>query len=497
MKSVFVCHSSKDKWLVRRIAKEVGRFGVRVWLALALLLLVALVLIAVNVFPQESGRPQQPADRAEAGREGDDKMKYEKVPFEMAPGLFDHSKRSTLGLTRVQGAETFTIFAPNDNHADRTCMHLPFCPKYNHGVRIESFGGGLIAFWRARSAGENSPDGMNVYSVSKDNGETWSPPKLKGRIGHAQPGQNVRNPGEEPRPRQEVPAASAASGWVPPAWHSKGQPYVLYEPRYYGKGSFWAGPGPRRTEYTSSTDGVHWAAWQFLRDNKGNFIDGYVFAPTRLSDGRLIVVDGRMTDGGAVVSAPFYTDDPAGIKGWTRAERKNLPPAEQVIGREIEASSFRRADGGLVTVFRDQMGAGYILASMSMDRGESWTPVVGTNMFDLETNQTAGNLPDGTAFIVNHPTTRTWCYPGSGQPGHGAREMLVITLSRDGRLFDRSYLIRGIDDLQPQRYEGSCKDPGYSYPTATVIGDYMYVAYAANKEDAQVTRIPLKSLTLK
>lgn len=326
MTSVSIYHSSKGKSLVRRIAKKVGRFGVRTWLGVALFLLVALVLITGNVFSQESGRPQHPAGRAEAGCEGDDNVKYEEVPFEMVPGLFDHSKRSTLGLPSVQDAETFTIFAPTDNKADCTCMHLPFCPRYNHGVRIHSFDGGLVAYWRARSVHEYSPDLMNVYSVSTDNGETWSPPKPGGGPFMPNVGQHMPKPGEEPRPRQEAPDP-AASGWVPPAWHIKGQPYVIYAPRYYGKGAFWAGPGRRRTEYTSSTDGVHWSAWQFLRDNKGNFIDGYVFAPKRLPDGRLIVVDGRMTDGDMVVSAPFYTDDPAGITGWTRAERKNLPPA--------------------------------------------------------------------------------------------------------------------------------------------------------------------------
>ena len=416
-------------------------------------------------------------------------MKHEEPPFEVSPGLFDHSKRSTLGLPSVAGAETFTIFAPNDDDANETCAHLPFCPKFNHGVRIGAFEGGLRATWQACPTGEDSADGIHVSSTSADGGRTWSAPEGGGLTVHAQEGQNVLKPGEQPKPRKEAPAPTP--GGTPSA---DGRPHVRYEFRYFGSGYFWSGPGPRRTEYTTSTDGVNWSPWQFLKDNEGNVIDGYLHPAMRLPDGRRITWDSRITEGNRLISVPFYTDDPAGVEGWTRAERQNLPCDNEDLGRELESSLFRRADGGLVVVFRDIMCAGYMLATMMMDRGERWTPVVQTNMPDLETNETAGNLSDGTAFIVNHPTSHEWCSPGSGQTPRGPREMLAITLSKDGKLFDRSYLIRGIDDLQPKRYEGQYKSTGYSYPSAAVIGDYMYVSYAANKEDAQVTRIPLTSL---
>ena len=418
-------------------------------------------------------------------------MKDEEWPFEVSSGLFDHSKRSTLGLPPVAGAETFTIFAPNDDNANETCANLPFCPKFNHGVHIGSFEGGLRATWQACPTGEDSADGIHVSSISTDDGQTWSPPQAGRLTVHAQEGENALKPGEEPQPRKEAPAPTP--GGVPPA---EGTLSARYELRYFGNDYFWHGPGPRRTEYTTSADGVNWSAWQFLKDNEGNFIDGYLRPAMHLPDGRLITWDSRITESDRLVSVPFYTDDPAGIEGWTRAERQNLPCDNEVLGRELESSFFHRADGRLVVVFRDIMCVGHMLATMMMDRGERWTPVVQTNMPDLETNETAGNLSDGTAFLVNHPTAHEWCSPGSGQTPHGPREMLAITLSKDGRLFDRSYLIRGIDDLQPKRYEGRYKSTGYSYPSATIIGDNMYVSYGTNKEDAEVTRIPLKSLML-
>ena len=143
-------------------------------------------------------------------------------------------------------------------------------------------------------------------------------------------------------------------------------------------------------------------------------------------------------------------------------------------------------------VMRDQKGSYMVLAATSSDRGETWTKAVKTNMPDSRAKQCAGNLPDGTAFLVNNPgrvtnsSNTTWRVP------------LALTLSADGKTFDRSYLLRsGSDgDYTPRRYEGKSKTLGYSYPKALVYGDYLYISYSTNKDDAQFTRIPIKNISL-
>ena len=77
-----------------------------------------------------------------------------------------------------------------------------------------------------------------------------------------------------------------------------------------------------------------------------------------------------------------------------------------------------------------------------------------------------------------------------------ARIPLVLTLSRDGNVFDTAYLLRSNDEMPPLRYEGSAKRAGYHYPKSMVYNDYLYVAYATNKEDVQYTRVPLSSISL-
>ena len=153
------------------------------------------------------------------------------------------------------------------------------------------------------------------------------------------------------------------------------------------------------------------------------------------------------------------------------------------ISREIEPSWFMRNDGAIVMVFRDQAETFLKLASVSHDDGETWSPPVLTNMPDSRSKQSAGNLPDGTAFLVGNPVTSKLRFP------------LVVALSRDGKVFDRAWLLRrGGRTLPEMRYDGRYKRQGFSYPKSAVIGDWLYIAYATNKEDIEVTRVPVDSL---
>jgi hypothetical protein len=74
----------------------------------------------------------------------------------------------------------------------------------------------------------------------------------------------------------------------------------------------------------------------------------------------------------------------------------------------------------------------------------------------------------------------------------GRRIPLAVTLSDDGRHFDRAFLVRG--QPQERRFEGAYKDTGYSYPGMVIWNDHLWVTYATNKEDIEVTRIPLDTL---
>ena len=235
-------------------------------------------------------------------------------------------------------------------------------------------------------------------------------------------------------------------------------------------------------QYMQSTDGLNWTPQKRVTMKNGSTLDGiFEQDPHALPDGRII---GAAHFQPGLLIAPVYTDDPSGIRGWVRPAFTNMDYSGTVT-REIEPSWFRRKDGGVVMIFRDQNSSFFKLASLSTDRGASWSTPVLTDMPDSRSKQSAGNLPDSTAFMVSNPVDNKTRIP------------LVITLSSDGMLFDKAYVLRrGGSDLQEQRYSGTSKGLGYVYPKSTVWGQYLYVAYSTNKEDVQCTRIPLASISL-
>ena len=361
------------------------------------------------------------------------------IPFQVNP-LFDLDQSETLGLSFAKDLETFTIFSPgdNDNH-------------YNHGVVLYPFKGMLYAQWQSSLKDEDAEDTQVFYSRS-ENGVDWIKPMEL---------------------TKEWEGGFTTSG----GWWSFGDTLVAFI-CVWPKETISLKEG--FTEYMLSTDGLHWNKPRNVTDHRANPIMGVIEQDLHaLPNGRTITAF-HMQPG--LVATPFYTDNPSGITGWVVGKMQNLP-TDKTMSREIEPSWFYRNDGAAVMIFRDQNSSFKKLASVSSDQGETWSTPVIIDTPDSRAKQSAGNLPDGTAYMVNNPS------------GSKDRIPLVITLSRDGFVFDKAFLLRsGGKDLQPMRYQGKYKRVGYSYPKSVVWGDYLYVSYATNKEDVELTRIPISSL---
>jgi hypothetical protein len=357
----------------------------------------------------------------------------------VAAGLFDQRQPGTLGLQPARGTETFTIFSPSE----RT-------DGFSNGVVLMPFRGRLYPQWQSSPRDKDTPDTW-VACAWSDDGEHWSPPIV------------LREPAGD--------GAMHSSG----GWWTDGESLVAYI-NVWPKG-FGAGAGGH-AEFMASRDGREWSAPQRVTGDDGRPVEGIIEQdPHRLPGGRIVTA---FHVGPGLVVAPFYTDDPRGVSGWTRGYMENLP-VDGTGSRELEPSLYVR-DDCVVMVFRDQASSFRQLASESCDRGRTWTRPRLTSMPDSRSKQSAGNLPDGTAYLVNAPA--------AGR----VRVPLAVTLSDDGRRFDRAYLLRGAPDLQPLRFEGRYKRPGYHYPKSVIWNGHLYVGYATNKEDVQVTRVPLPSL---
>ncbi|WP_210163366.1 sialidase family protein [Niveispirillum irakense] len=368
-----------------------------------------------------------------------------KPPYTIAPDLFDMTRPGHLGLELAPGTETFTIFAPDETS-----------DKFHNGVVLIPFKGRLYAQWQASACDEDSADTWVAYSHS-DDGARWSPPATLA-------------------PRGSRPGEMRSNG----GWWTDGKVLIAFT-NVWPTG-FQSGDGGH-AEYQVSSDGTHWSPPSRVMGRDGQPVEGIIEQdPHALPDGRIITAFHRRP---GLIATPFYTDHPLGIAGWVAGQMENLPQdakAEKNVSRELEPSLFLRPDGCAVMVFRDQASSFKQLAAESCDRGESWTRPVLTEMPDSRSKQSAGNLPDGTAYLVNAPSQDR------------VRMPLAVTLSPDGRHFTKAYRLRGVDDLQPLRFAGQYKRPGYHYPKSTLWQGYLYVGYTTNKEDVQVTRIPLSSL---
>jgi predicted neuraminidase len=184
-----------------------------------------------------------------------------------------------------------------------------------------------------------------------------------------------------------------------------------------------------------------------------------------------------------LVASCIYSDSPLGINGWVKGHLSEGEKPSFATSNAIEPSLFRQKDGTLVMVFRDQNSSFRKLASVSHDEGEHWTKPALTVFPDSRSKQSAGNLPDGTAYFVSNPV------------GYKQRVPLVLSLSRDTRHFNRAFVLRrGGSQLPPRRYEGRYKTIGYSYPKTIISGGFIMTSYSTNKEDIEITRVPLSSL---
>lgn len=364
------------------------------------------------------------------------------LPCYMKTGLLDYDQPETLGLSVAEGTETITIFKPDEN-----------TDHYSNGVVLFPFRGMLYAQWQSSAADEDAEDTWVAYSRSSD-GKTWSEPMALA-------------------PKWDKGIRTSGGWWATEdtlvafvnIW-----PDSLNDP----KGGF--------TEYLTSADGLVWSSPRMVLDGDGLPVRGiFEQDPHRLPDGRLI---GAFHEQPGLILTPYFTDDPMGISGWTRGVMEHLP-FEGNVSREIEPSWYCRSDGAIVMLCRDQASTFRKLACLSNDRGETWTIPIVTNIPDCRAKQSAGNLPDGTAYQVGCPS------------GNKNRWPLVILLSKDGFYFDRAFLLRsGGEDLQPLRYEGKYKRPGYHYPKSVIWKEFLYIGYATNKEDVELTRVPISSLLI-
>jgi len=353
------------------------------------------------------------------------------LPY-LSSGVIDTTNVETLGLTMTDDTKTVTIFSPTDE------TH-----HYANGVVMTAFKDVLYCMWQSSQTDEDAPETCVMFCRSSDEGVTWTKPELLAAVTDS--------------------SYCTSGGWI--GTKDTLTAFINVWPRGMQ-------PVGGYTYYIYSTDGKTWSEPQPVRMADGQVMNGVMEQdPYPTADGR-IVGAAHFQPGLHVV--PIYTDDPTGHSGWHRGHMTVHDRGKQ--SQELEPSLYQQRDGTLTMVFRDQNSSYRKMVSLSHDRGETWTEPIVTNIPDARVKQSAGNLSDGTAYLVGNPTGAKRRYP------------LVALFSHEGIRFDKAILLRaGGSDLQSQRYPGKAKTLGYSYPKSMVYNGKLYISYSTNKEDVECT----------
>jgi hypothetical protein len=223
------------------------------------------------------------------------------------------------------------------------------------------------------------------------------------------------------------------------------------------------------------------ADWSDLRDLGIPIVPNH--GPQRVASGRLII-------SGNIVFP--YTDDPGGQTGWKPV---GLPPFpwqnwyDDSEGfwkhyKEInwdqwlcEGSFYQLDNGKLCMLLRSNQKR--LFLSESTDSGETWSKPIPTDFTDCGTKFHCGRLPDGRFYVVGNPD------PASN------RCPLVVTLSKDGEVFNREFVIDGA--YRSLRNPGRWKGGIYGYPHTLIDSGRMYVVCSVNKEGVFVYDFSLDS----
>ncbi len=284
----------------------------------------------------------------------------------------------------------------------------------------------------------------------------------------------------------------------------------------------------QHVRYATSSDGVHWSARRAITPREDAANMRYFARGFWVRDGQLIALAARdeavrpLFGPGLELRGYRWRpdaqrwDDPIVIADDTinNFPPKRLPTGEWLMSRrdhrmrksmlvggvespgawtpiqiEVPADGARLdepfwwtlPDGTLTAAFRDGSKSRRLYRSFSRDNGRTWTTPVKTDFPDATAKFNVLRLTDGRYAMASDPNPS------------GVRIPLCLSLSDDGVVFDRMFILR--DAPTVYRYAG--KDPGYKgyhYPQLLEHDRYLHVIHAENMEDIVVLRVKLEDL---
>ncbi len=348
----------------------------------------------------------------------------------ISPGLFDVSKPRTLGLQQLPIGVSVLYEAARDSYR--------FC----HHPNLVRYGDGMLCMWSNGKVGEDEAGQRILFSTTAD-GREWTAARVLA---------------SDPRGR----GACVAAGWLVSGRRVVALYTVTGGTNFDEATALWA---------RTSLDARTWSSPQRL-------VAGFFISPPiSVPGGGLLLAGEHVGTARKSGRMAFYTTGKrGGLSGWALAK---IQPGDLSVFGYTEPAPYVLASGRVVSPFRNYSGTLY--ASHSDDGGKTWCRPVKTNFPDSLARHATGRLPDGQYFLINNASAKRL-----------DRSILTIALSKDGRVFDRAWIVR--NEPTTRRFEGKHKLDGWQYPHAVVYRESLHVAYSINKEDVEVVRIPLAKL---
>lgn len=173
----------------------------------------------------------------------------------------------------------------------------------------------------------------------------------------------------------------------------------------------------------------------------------------------------------------FFAMDPSQVPDGDTFSKKQTTAA----GAGKAFNFYTRPDGLIVGLWKNQY------ASMSPDKGKTWSPIVKNKSLLTTGAKTWGQRTDDGRYVIVH----------NQSPTRRNRFPMTALVGDDGNTFDRIFALRG--EVPVRRYQGVHKNPGPQYFRGIIEGngnppgDELWITYSMNKEDIWVTktRVPI------
>lgn len=369
----------------------------------------------------------------------------------------------TLGYPVLEGVAKTTLYYPAKDR-----------DTFSHHAYIASHRGILYASWSNHARDEDASGQRVRFSFSKDDGGSWHEPA------ELFPPQDLVKPrAEQDLARDRVLIANGfavveGTLYAVAEAHVMGEeservlvPPPEYDVRRPKLRPVWTRPGLGRLARSIGTGGelgpIFW-----LVDQPPAPLPGFEAYPPA-------------TDPTFAATARAINAYLARPEHWPSWEFVNCTTrAWAVDGHRMcePTQAWHLPDGSMARLWRDlTRGSGVQYGQFSAD-GDHWDPPFPSDVPGAYTRAAAGNLPDGTAYLVHNP-------------GQG-RDPLVVSLAADGLHFDRHGVIA--HNAPEHRYEGHAKNPGFQYPRAVIHNDMLFALYSVNKEHMEIAAVPLNKL---